>query len=53
MITTYILSNILKSKSGQKVKFGHLIECDMKNILLDNYAQNVMEKLASDFFPKN
>ena len=32
------------------MKFGQLIECNMKNIFLKNPTQNVMEKLFPDPF---
>ena len=34
------------------MKFGRLIEYNMKKIFLKNYAQNVVEKLLPDPFPK-
>ena len=35
IITTHILSNISKSKGNQKMKFGQLIEYNMRNIFLE------------------
>ena len=35
------------------MKFGQLIECNMKNIFLKNHTQNVVEKLVPDPFQKN
>ena len=35
------------------MKFGHLIEFKMRNIFLENYTQNVVEKLVPDPFLKN
>ena len=35
------------------MKFGHLIECNMRNIFLKNHTQNIMEKLVPDPFLKN
>ena len=48
-----ILSNILRSKDNQIIKFGQLIEYNMKNICLKNLTQNVVEKLFPDPFFKN
>ena len=45
----HILSNILRSKGNQKMKFGQLIEYNLKNICnLKNHTQNVVEKLFTD-----
>ena len=33
--------------------FGQLIESNMRNNFLKNYAQNVVEKLVADPFLKN
>ena len=46
-IAIYILPNISQSKSNQMMKFGHLIEYNMKN-----HAQNVLQKLFPDPFLK-
>ena len=35
------------------MKFGQLIECNMKNIFLKNHTQNVVEKQVPDPFQKN
>ena len=35
------------------MKFGQLIESNMRNIFLENHAQNVVEKLVLDPFLKN
>ena len=32
------------------MKFGHLVEYNTKNIFLQNYAQNVGQKLVPDLF---
>ena len=34
------------------MKFGPLIEYNMRNIFVENHTQNVMEKLFLDPFPK-
>ena len=44
--------NISRSKSNQTVKFGQLINYNMRNIFLENYTQNVVEKLFPDPFLK-
>ena len=52
-IAIYILPNNSRSKSNQTMKFGQLIEYDMRNIFLENHTQNVVEKLVPDPFLKN
>ena len=50
----HIIPNISKSKENQAMKFGQLIEYNMRNIFsLKNHTQNVVEKLVSDPFLKN
>ena len=34
-IAIHILNNISRSKGNQAMKFGHLIECNMRNIFLE------------------
>ena len=34
-IVIYILPNISKSKGNQTMKFGQVIECNMKNLFLE------------------
>ena len=36
IITMHILANISRSKRSQKMKFGQLIENNMRNIFLEN-----------------
>ena len=31
----HILSNILRNKGNQTIKFGQLIECNMRNVFLE------------------
>ena len=31
----HILPNILRNKGNQKIKFGQLIECNMRNVFLE------------------
>ena len=40
-----MLPDILRSRDNQTLKFGQLIEYNMRNICLENYAQNLVEKL--------
>ena len=53
-ITIHILSNLSRSKSNQTMKFGQLLENNMKNIFLEKLYKNVVEKLLpSPFLKKN
>ena len=38
-IVIHILSDISRSKGNQSTKFGQLIECNMRNIFLENYTK--------------
>ena len=51
--TIHILSNISRSKGTQTIKFGQLMKYNMRNIFLENHAQNVVEKLVLKPFLKN
>ena len=51
-IAIHILPNISRSKDNQTMKFGQLIEYNMRKILLKNHTQNVLEKLFSDIYLK-
>ena len=51
-IIIHILPNISKSKDNQPMKFGQLIECNLRNIFLQNHAENEAERLVPDFFLK-
>ena len=51
-IAIHILPNISRSKDNQAIKFGQLIEYNMKNILLKNHTQNMLERLFSDSYLK-
>ena len=48
IITKHILSNILRSKDNQTMKFGQLIEYNMRNICLEKlftkYDENVIPR---------
>ena len=47
------ISNISRSKGNQTMKFGQLIEYNVRNIYHKNHTQNVAEKLFSDPSLKN
>ena len=49
-IATHILPDISQSKGNQTMKFGHLIECNKRNIFLQNYAENEAGRLVPDLF---
>ena len=52
-IAIHILPNILGSKGNQAMKFGQLIECNMRNIFVKkNHTQNVLEKLFPEPYLK-
>ena len=40
-ITIHMLSNIIRSKGNQTMKFGQLIEHDMRNIYFENHTEKV------------
>ena len=46
IITIRILSNILRGKGNQTIKFSQLIEYKMRNIFFENFSQNRVEKLV-------
>ena len=48
-ITIHILSNISQNKGDQKMKFGQLIEYNMRNIFLKSYAENEAGRLVPSF----
>ena len=54
-IAIHILLNISKRKDNQAMKFGQLIEYNMRweTLFLKNHTWNVVEKLFSDSFLKN
>ena len=50
----HILPNICRSKGNQTMKFGQLIECNLRNIFLDkSYTKSGGENLVPDPFLKN
>ena len=49
----HILSNILRSKGNQTMKFGQLIECNMRNIFLEkSYTKCDGETIPRPFSEK-
>ena len=53
IITIHRLLNISRSKGNQTMKFGQLIEQNMRKFLMKNHTQDVMKKLFPDRFPKS
>ena len=53
IIAIHILTNISRSTGNQAMKFGQLIEYNLRNIYLKNHTQNVVEKLFPDPFSEN
>ena len=49
----HILPYILRNKDNETMKFGQLIEYNIKNIFLEKLYKNVLEKLFPDPFLKN
>ena len=49
-IVIHILPNISKSKGNQKMKFGHLIEYNMRIIFLGKSSKNVVEYYKTLFY---
>ena len=47
-----MLPNISRSKRNQIMKFGPLMEYNMRNILLKNHTQNMVGKLPRESFIK-
>ena len=52
-IVIHILPNISRSKVNQTMKFGMLVEYNMRNIALEKSYTNVLEKLVPDPFLEN
>ena len=49
-----ILTNILSSKGNQTIKFGQLIECDMRNLFLEkSYTKCGGETIPTPFSKKS
>ena len=53
IIMIHILSNISRSKGNQTMKFGKLIEWNIRNIFLKRSWKIVVEKLVPDPSMKN
>ena len=51
-IAIHILFNIEKSKDSQTMKFGQLIENNMRNIFLEKSYTKLLEKVFPDLFLK-
>ena len=52
-ITIHILSNILRNKGNQAMKFGQLIEYNMRNIILEkSYTKCDGENSPRSFYRK-
>ena len=51
-IIIYIWHSISRSKGKQTITFGQLIEHHVRISFLENYSQNMMEKLVPDAFSK-
>ena len=49
----HILPNISRSKGNQTIKFGQLIECNMRKVFLENHTKNVVDKLVPEPYLKN
>ena len=49
-MTMHILPDISRSKGNQTMKFGQLIEYNIRYIFMENHAQNIVEKLVPDPF---
>ena len=52
-ILIHILPNISRSKGNQTMKFGQLIEYNMRNFFPENHTQYLVEKLIPDPFLKS
>ena len=53
IIALHILHNISISKGKQTMKFGQLVEYNMRNIFLQKSYKNMVERLVPDSFRKN
>ena len=45
-VLIHIFSNISRSKGNQAIKFGHLIECNMRNIFLEKSYTKCSEETS-------
>ena len=44
-----VLLNISRSKGSETIKFGQLIEYNMRNIFLEKLYKNMVERLLPDY----
>ena len=51
--TLHVLLNISKSKDNETIKFDQLIECNMRNIFLENSYTKCGEQACPRRFHKN
>ena len=51
-IVIHILTHISRSKSNQAIKFGQLVECNMRNIFLEKSYTKCGGKAIPRPFPK-
>ena len=49
-IAIHILSNISRSKGNRTMKFGQLMECNMRNILLEKLSKKYGAETIPRFF---
>ena len=52
-IVIHILLNISRSKGNQTLKFGQLIEYNMKNMFIEKSYNHVVQELVTDPYLKN
>ena len=52
-IALYILANISRSKGNQRMKFGQLMEYDMRNIFIKRSYTKCGGETIPILFPKN
>ena len=50
IITTHMLPHITISKGNQTMKFGQLIEYNVRNIFLKSHAENEAGRLVPEIF---
>ena len=46
----HVSSNISRSKGNQTMKFGQLIEYNLRNIFLEKSLKNMVDKIFLDLF---
>ena len=52
-IVIHILPNISRSKDNQAMKFGQLIECSMRNIILEKLYTKYVGQISQRPFSEN